>query len=134
MVDGLDAIDRRSGPARLLLEWRRDLVADLGGEDPITAQQRALVEVITRTRLYVDHLDAYLMQQRSLINRKTKTALPVLLQRQALADSLARHMSLVGLERRTKPVPSLDEYLSQHYGAAQPEAPEGTTLGVEGEK
>jgi hypothetical protein len=45
----------------------------------VTAQQRALVEVITRTKLYVDHLDAFLMQQRSLINKRKKTALPVLL-------------------------------------------------------
>jgi hypothetical protein len=115
MVDGLDAIDRRSGPARALLEWRRDLVADLGGEAAVTAQQRALVEVITRTKLYVDHLDAYLMQQRSLINRKKKAVLPVLLQRQALADSLAKHLSLLGLERRTKPIQSLGDYVASRY-------------------
>jgi hypothetical protein len=48
------------------------LVADLGGEAAVTAQQRALVEVITRTKLYVDHLDAYLMQQRSLVHKRKK--------------------------------------------------------------
>jgi hypothetical protein len=108
----------------------------------VTAQQRALVEVITRTKLYVDHLDAFLMQQRSLINKRKKTALPVLLQRQALADSLAKHLSLLGLERRHKPVPSLDEYLAQTYAptaeAKESEAPEvqpeGTTLEAEEEK
>ena len=93
MVDGLDAVDKRSGPARLLLEWRRDLVADLGGEAAVTAQQRALVEVATRTKLYVDHLDAFLMQQRSLINKTRKTGLPVLLQRQQLAGSLRNKFS-----------------------------------------
>jgi hypothetical protein len=88
MVAGLDAIDKRSGPARLLLDWRRNLVADLGGEAAVTAQQRALVEVATRTKLYVDHLDAYLMQQRSLINKQKKTVLPVLhdLRRTAVRD------------------------------------------------
>ena len=148
MVDGLEAVDKRSAPARALWSWRRDLVADLGGEAAVTAQQRALVEVATRTKLYVDHLDAYLMQQRSLINRKKKTVLPVLLQRQALADSLAKYMNMLGLERRSKPVPTLDEYLASSYaptaaredsGApeapeAKPEAPEGNTGGVEGEK
>jgi hypothetical protein len=96
------------------------------------------VEVITRTKLYVDHLDAFLMQERSLINKTRKTALPVLLQRQALADSLAKHLNMLGLERRSKPVPSLDEYLASSYAAtgeasealeAQPEAPEGSTAG-----
>jgi hypothetical protein len=146
MVEGLVAVDKRGASARLLVEWRRDLVADLGGEAAVTAQQRALVEVVTRTKLYVDHLDAYLMQQRSLINRKNKTVLPVLLQRQALADSLARYTTTLGLERRARPVPSLDEYLAQTYAPqaaredneaaseAQPEAPERTTTEREGEK
>ena len=79
----------------------------------ITAQQRALVEVATRTKPYVDHLHAYLMQQRSLINKTKKAVLPVLLQRQALADSLAKHLSLLGLERRPRPVPSLEQYLQE---------------------
>jgi hypothetical protein len=144
MVEGLVAVDKRGASARLLVEWRRDLVADLGGEGAVTAQQRALVEVAARTKLYVDHLDAFLMQQRSLVNKTRKTALPVLLQRQALADSLAKHLNMLGLERRSKPVPSLDEYLASSYAptaaredteapAARPEAPEGSTAG-EGEK
>jgi hypothetical protein len=72
MVEGLVAVDKRGASARLLVDWRRDLVADLGGESAVTAQQRALVEVITRTKLYVDHLDAFLMAQRSLVNKKNK--------------------------------------------------------------
>jgi hypothetical protein len=142
-VEGLEAIDQRTGAARALLEWRRDLVADLGGEGAVTTQQRALVEVAARTKLYVDHLDAFLMQQRSLVNKTRKTALPVLLQRQALADSLVKHLNMLGLERRSKPVPSLDEYLASSYAPtaagdaseapeAQPEAPEGST--AEGER
>jgi hypothetical protein len=73
------------------------------------------VEVITRTKLYVDHLDAYLMQQRSLVHKRKKTALPVLLQRQVLADSLAKHLSLLGLERRTKPIQTLGDYVASRY-------------------
>jgi hypothetical protein len=139
MVAGLEVVDQRSAAARALGQWRRDLVADLGGEAAITAQQRALVEVVSRTRLFLDHLDAFLLQQRSLVNKKTKTALPVLLQRQALADSLAKHLSLLGLERRSKPVPSLDEYLAASYTptaageANAPEPPEGSTAGAEGD-
>jgi hypothetical protein len=144
MVEGLTAVDKRSAPARALWSWRRDLVRDLGGEAAVTAQQRALVEVVTRTKLYVDHLDAFLMQQRSLINKTRKTMLPVLLQRQALADSLAKYMNMLGLERRARPVPSLDEYLAASYAPTagtkdseaasealegQPEAPEGSTAG-----
>lgn len=52
-VAGLSAIDRRSHGARALLEWRRAVVADLGGPAVLSAQQMALVEMATRTRLYV---------------------------------------------------------------------------------
>jgi hypothetical protein len=63
-VRGLTAIDARTTAGRGLLDRRKDLIADLGGEDAISAQQRALIEHATRTRLYVDHLDAFLMSQR----------------------------------------------------------------------
>ena len=96
-VAGLSALDRRTVAARALVEWRKDLIDDLGGDSAISAQQRALVEVATRTRLYVDHLDAFLMSQRSLVNGKRKAVLPVLRERQSLADSLSRILTQLGL-------------------------------------
>jgi hypothetical protein len=98
----LVTLDRRSVAARALLDWRADLVAALGGEQTVTPQQTALVEVATRTRLYVDHLDAFLLEQRSLVNAKKRTVLPVLRERQQLADSLARLLGQLGLERRVR--------------------------------
>jgi hypothetical protein len=106
--------------ARALLEWRRALVADLGGPAVLSAQQMALVEVTTRTRLYVDHLDAFLMHQKSLVNAKKKTALPVLLQRQQLADSLARYLTTLGLHRVATRAPTLQEYLASRNGQNAP--------------
>jgi hypothetical protein len=114
-VAGLAAIDGRTAAAQALLEWRRDLVADLGGDAVISAQQRALVELATRTRLYVDHLDAFLMAQRSLVHAKRKAVLPVLRERQALADSLARILSLLGLERVVRRATDLTAYIQQRY-------------------
>jgi len=115
-VAGLAALDGRTAAAQALLEWRRDLIADLGGDAAISAQQRALVELATRTRLYVDHVDAFLMAQRTLVHAKRKAVLPVLRERQALADSLTRILSQLGLERRPRPVKSLTEYLAENYG------------------
>ena len=116
-VAGLAALDGRTVAAQALLEWRRDLIADLGGDAAISAQQRALIEVATRTRLYVDHLDAFLMAQRTLVHAKRKAVLPVLRERQALADSLARILGQLGLERRQQPPKSLAEYITEHYGS-----------------
>jgi len=41
----------------------------------------------------------------------------VVLQRQQLADSLARYMNLLGLERRMRPVQDLRTYLAERYAA-----------------
>jgi hypothetical protein len=111
-VAGLAAIDARTSAAKALLAWRQELIADLGGEDTVSAQQVALVEVATRTKLYVDHLDAFLMSQHSLVNARRKAVLPVLMERQQLADSLTRILTTLGLERRKQPGPTLDDWVA----------------------
>src|SRR2546427_4707084 len=58
-VRGLTAIDRRTAAARALFDWRRAVLDDLGGEHTITAARLALVEIAVRTRLYLDHVDAF---------------------------------------------------------------------------
>ncbi len=116
-VRGLAAIDMRTTAAQALIAWRSELLTDLGGEEIVSAQQLALVEMATRTRLYVDSLDAWLMEQSSLVNRRKKAVLPVLRERQQLVDSLARILGQLGLERKAKPVPALSEYLETKYQA-----------------
>ena len=71
-VPGLAAIDRRTAAARALLDWRRGLLDDLGGEHRISAARLALVEIAVRTRLYLDHVDAFLMEQPSLIVKRAR--------------------------------------------------------------
>lgn len=110
-VRGLAAIDLRTSAGRALVEWKRELIADLGGDDAVSAQRLALVDVIVRTKLYVDSLDAWLMEQPSLVLARKRAVLPVLRERQQLADSLARMLGQLGLDRRAKPGPSLREYI-----------------------
>src|SRR5215467_3855275 len=52
---------------------------------------------------YLDHLDAVLMEQPALVTRRRRL-IPLVEQRQRLADSLARLLGQLGLERRTEPV------------------------------
>ena len=123
-VRGLQAIDRRTAAAQALVAWRRELLADLGGEEDVSAQQMALVDMTVRTRLYVDTLDAWLMGQPSLVNHRKKAVLPVLRERQQLVDSLARILGQLGLERKAKPIPALAQYIAEKYqgeGSAKPE-------------
>lgn len=104
-----------------LKAWRADLVADLGGEEAVSAQERAVVELATRTHLLLESVDRWLLSQPSLVNKSRRQLFPVVLQRQQLADALARYMTQLGLKRRARPVPSLQEYLATRYGKEDPD-------------
>jgi hypothetical protein len=108
-VRGLAGVDMRTSSARSLFRWKQELLRDLGGDLP--AQKIALVELAVRTRLFIEHLDAFLMSQPSLLNRRRKSVIPALRERMSLVDSLGRILDRLGLERVAKPVPSLQDYL-----------------------
>lgn len=124
---GLRAIDRRTAAARDMLAFRAELIAALGGEDQLSPQRRKLVDLAARVALYVDHVDGWLAEQRSLINRRSRSLLPVLAQRQALAEHLARLLDRLGLDRVAQKVPDLRTYLAEKYAADS--APHGTNGG-----
>jgi hypothetical protein len=49
---GSRAIDGRSSLSYALKKWRRELVNDLGGEDNISTQQSALIDLAVRASCY----------------------------------------------------------------------------------
>ena len=90
---GSRAIDGRSILNYQIKKWRRELVNDLGGEDSISTQQSALIDLAVKSKLLLDSIDAWLLTQPTLINKRKKSLLPVVLQRQTLADGLARYLA-----------------------------------------
>jgi hypothetical protein len=114
-VQGLDVLDRTTPAATALFDWQQSLIGDLGGDREVTTAQRTLVEAATRTKLFIDHLDAWLLQRPSLVLARKRSVMPVVLQRQALVDSLVRILDKLGLHRRAKPVQNLEDYLSETY-------------------
>ena len=106
-------IDRRTVTGKALARWRSDLIQDLGGD--ISTQQSALVDLAVKSKLLLDSIDAWLLVQPSLINSRKRTLLPVVKERQALADGLARYLAQLGTERRQKQV-SLETYIAERYG------------------
>ncbi len=74
-----------------LRAWRADLVADLGGEEAVSTQERAIVDLAIKTYLLLESVDRWLLQQPSLVNKSRRQLFPVVLQRQQLADALARY-------------------------------------------
>ena len=113
---GMAAIDMRTVAAREMLAFRNELVAALGGDTELSPQRRKLVDLASRAALYLDHLDAWLAEQHSLINRRSRSVLPVLLQRQTLADHLARLLDKLGLDRVPQKVSDLASYVERRYG------------------
>src|ERR1041384_6403006 len=76
-VNGLGsrAIDKRTTLGKTLAKWRRDLIADLGGDDVISTQQRAVIDLCVKSKLLLDSIDNWLLTQVSLVNARKKSLL-----------------------------------------------------------
>ncbi len=131
-------IDRRTSLGKALTQWRADLIQDLGGESAISTQERALVDLSVRTKLMLDSIDAWVLGQPSLVNARKRAVLPVVRERVQFADALAKYLAQLGLKRRAKQVPDLNDYLAsrghrapdpQHEETAPPETQAGQNEG-----
>lgn len=105
-------VDRRTTLGKTLAQWRAELLRDLGGAEVVSTQERAIVELAVRTKLILDSIDAWLLTRSSLINARRRSLLPVVRERQQLADALARYLTTLGLERRTQRVTTLAEIVA----------------------
>ena len=95
---------------KALAQWRQDLIRDLGGD--VSTQQDAIMSLAVKTKLILDSIDVWLLQQDTLIIKRKKSIIPAVTQRQVLADALSRYMGQLGLARRTK-LTSLSEILAR---------------------
>jgi hypothetical protein len=105
---GRKVIDERTKLGKELMRWRGELVADLGGQEGLSTQQLALVDICMRTKLLLDSVDAWLLRQPSIIDKRKRQLFPVVQQCTALADALARHLGTLGIARAARQVPRLD--------------------------
>lgn len=113
-------IDKRSTAAQEILRWRRAVITDLGGEGALTTAQMTLVELAARTKAVLDHLDAHLLSKASLLKGRESKAIPLVADRQKVADSLVRSLLSLGLDRRPAVLPALTSYVSGKYGGETP--------------
>jgi hypothetical protein len=60
----------------------------------------------------LDSIDVWILTQPTLINKRKRAILPVVIQRQGLADSYMKCLTTLGLERRHK-VKTLQDILTQ---------------------
>jgi hypothetical protein len=112
-VHGIGIVSRNTVGGKLLFAWRNALVDALGGESNVSPQQLQLIDCCCREKLFLDHCDAWLMEQPSLTQGKRKGVLPVLLDRMKIATALKQTLSMLGLQRVAKKLPTLEEYLAK---------------------
>jgi hypothetical protein len=94
------ALDKRTSTVKALVQWREDLIRDLGGE--VSTQQDAIIDVACKTKLILDSVDVWILEQPTLINKRKKSVIAAAKERQIFADALSRYMGQLGLERRHK--------------------------------
>ena len=113
-----DELDRRKRVVREIVATRDDLLAELGGADNATVQERIIVENIARDVALRDTVDAYVFSLVSPLRGrgKTKTVVPIIRERDLIIKRIQAGLALLGLERREKRVQSLSEYIEQTYG------------------
>ncbi len=78
----------------------------------MSTQELAIIDLAVKTKLLLDSVDAWLSRQPSLVNARKRPLLHIVLQRQQLADGLARYLGILGLKRRATPTASLEDYLA----------------------
>jgi hypothetical protein len=110
---GSRAIDRRTAVGRALSAWRADLAADLGGADQLSIQQQALLDEAVKAKLILDSIDAWVLSQPTLVNKKRRELYPIVRERLALVGQLQSLLRDLGLQRKAREVPDLRSYLAQ---------------------
>ena len=63
-------LDQRTAQGRELAAWCAQVVTDQGGD--LTATQEALLDVLMRDKLMLDHLDGWLLAQPSLVSHRRR--------------------------------------------------------------
>jgi hypothetical protein len=106
-VLGTRAVDRRTRIGKALDAWRADLIADLGGLENISTQERALIEEAVLTKLILSSMNVWLLAQPSLVSGRNRGVLPAVLHRNQLVATLKTLLDSLGLKRRTRELPSL---------------------------
>jgi hypothetical protein len=79
--------------------------------DHLSAAKRLILGGIARKLRDLLKLDAYLDPLVSIVNRRTRALIPAAVERHRLLESIRRDLEALGLERRTRELPALADYL-----------------------
>src|SRR5690242_16926194 len=67
-----------------LKAFQSAIIQDMGGDENISAMERSIIDLATKTFLMLQTVDRFLLEQPSLVNKSKRQLFPVVLQRQTL--------------------------------------------------
>lgn len=114
-----DELDGRTRVAKAMRELRVSLIEEQGGFGAVTPQMELLVDLVITDQLIIGSVDAYmagLVTSGTIVDtdKNGRIALaPIVRERAYLADSMARRLALLGLERMAPPEQDLTSYLRE---------------------
>ena len=103
---------------KALAAWRSELLEDLGGVEAVRRKSWRLVEEAVKTKLILDSVDAWLLSQKTLVEKRKRSVLPAVRDRQTLVSTLRGLLGDLGLKRRPRTELSLSAYLAARTVAA----------------
>jgi hypothetical protein len=87
-------------------EFRDSLIADQGGRQNLTTAKQALITSATGSWVILQTVDAFIFElamTRGLVSKRARRTWPIVETRARLADSFARQLGLIGMEKRAAP-------------------------------
>jgi len=100
-------------------EWKENVVRDCGGVAALTTTRMALITSAVGSLIMLSTIDRYIFDlaaTEGLTSRKHRKAWPVVETRARLAESFARQLQMIGLDRVTAPAQDLNSYIAAKYG------------------
>jgi hypothetical protein len=98
---------------RALEAFKAEVIDALGGSANVTPQQVTIIEAIARQKLFLESLDAWLFQQKSLVHWRKRAAFPIVMQRSTLSRDLVYMLGLLGLDRKKLPPKPLTQIIRE---------------------
>lgn len=110
----LDWTARLGNVGVALQEWRNVIIEDLGGDEEISAMERMLADILAKSYVMLDMIDQYIYDKydQKIIDFDRQQARFIVMQRRALADSVARYLKDLGLKKRRR-VKHVDEIIAE---------------------
>lgn len=114
-------LDMRSEAGQAIKRLQTRLETDLGGTDNLSTQERLIVDRIIRKALIIEALETYALSRKSIFKRNGELIGCLGRHYLSYTEALRRDLLAVGLQRRTKDVPNLSDYLSARAAANETE-------------